>query len=590
MSEGVSERADPRLPAPVPDAPPAERVAEAYARADAADGAVWIRRTPREEALRRAHAAPPGPLHGRLLAVKDNIDVAGVPTTAAFPIGHPPASRTAPCVARLEAAGAVIMGKTNMDQFATGLVGTRSPFGVVRSAADPRFIAGGSSSGSAVAVALGLADIGIGTDTAGSGRVPAAMNGIVGLKPTRGLVSTDGVVPACRTLDTVSIFARSTAEARRALSVMLDPGGRRGPAGTVNDLAASAAPRIGVPATVLDLPGDEAGHGLFEAAIDRLREEGARIVEIGIDPFLEAARLLYGGGWVAERLVAVGDLLRAHPDAADPAVAQVILGAESLTAADVWRSVYRLEELRRRAAPLWSEMDILALPTVPCAWTPEQVAADPVGTNAVLGRYTNFVNLMDLCALALPAGVAASGAPFGIQIIGPAFADGLVCDVGMRYEGSRPAGAGPVRTGLAVVGAHLTGEPLNAQLTSRGARMVARCRTAADYRLFALESGSLPKPGLVRVDSGRGEHIEVEVWEMDEGGLGSFMGDVPAPLAIGTLCLEDGSAVKGFLCESYAVAGARDISAFGGWKAYRASLAADPRPPSPTTSAPPMSP
>jgi allophanate hydrolase len=564
-----------------------DRVRDAVARADAADPAIWISRASLDDALARLHAAPPGALHGRLLAVKDNIDVAGSPTTAAFPVETPPATTTAPCVARLEAAGAVVMGKTNMDQFATGLVGTRSPYGLVRSAIDPRFVAGGSSSGSAVAVALGHVDIALGTDTAGSGRVPAAMNGIVGLKPTRGLVSTKGVLPACRSLDAVSVFARTTAEARLAFGVMVDPQGRGGTRDARADLAAAATPRIGVPhPDALDFFGNDEGRELFEAAVDRFAGFGADIVEVDVAPFLEAGTLLYGGGWVAERLVAVGDRLRAHPEAADPTVAQVILAAEMLTAGDVWRAMHRLSDLCDEVAPAWQRMDVLLLPTAPRAWTPGEVAADPLGTNTILGHYTNFVNLMDLCALALPAGVGASGAPFGVQLIGPSLADALLCDIGERYEAG---GAPAATTRLAVVGAHLTGEPLNGQLTSRGARLVLTTRTAPDYRFFALPGGTLPKPGLIRVEPGRGAGIEVEVWEMDEAALGSFMGDVPSPLAIGTLILEDGSHVMGFLCEPLAVEGAREISAFGGWRAYRASVDAD-RPPTITSSAAAISP
>lgn len=563
------------------------RVREAFDRAEAADASVWISRVPLDDALHRAESAPRGPLHGRLLGVKDNIDVAGVPSTAAFPVDVPPATRSAPCVTRLEAAGAVVMGKTNMDQFATGLVGTRSPFGVVRSAVDPRFMAGGSSSGSAVAVALGHVDIALGTDTAGSGRVPAAMNGIVGLKPTRGLVSTEGVLPACRSLDAVSVFARTTAEARLALGVMMHPDGRRGGPDATAGLATAAAPRIGVPSgNDLDFFGNDEGHQLFYEAARRFAAIGATIVEIDVARFLEAGALLYGGGWVAERLVAVGHRLRAHPEAADPAVAGVILSAEALTATDVWRCSYRLADLLHACAPSWAAMDALLLPTVPRAWTPEEVAADPVGANTILGHYTNFVNLMDLCALALPAGVGPSGAPFGVQLIGPALADAMVCDIGTRDE---EASQQQVPARLAVVGAHLSGQPLNGQLTSRGARLVRTTRTAPDYRFFALPGGALPKPGLIRVEPGRGAGIEVEVWESDEAAFGSFMSDVPPPLAIGTLVLDDGSAVKGFLCEPLAVEGARDIGSFGGWRAYLASLAGE-RPPSAITSAAAMSP
>jgi allophanate hydrolase len=392
------------------------------------------------------------------------------------------------------------------------------------------------------------------------------MNGIVGLKPTRGLITIDGVVPACRSLDCVSIFARSVGEVRLALAVAADPRGRSGPLDARQALVRPAAPRVGVPrADQLEFFGDLEAPALFAAAAERLETLGARLVEVDLQPFEAAAKLLYGGPWVAERFAAVGEFIRDHPDAAlDPIVREVILGAEGIDAVAAYRGMYRLEELVEEAAPAWAGMDGLLLPTAGFAPTHDDVAADPHGVQAALGRYTNFVNLMDLCALALPAGARASGVPFGVQLIAPALQEGFLCELGGRLEGAAPP-AGAVR--LAVVGAHLRGEPLNHQLLDRGARLVAATATAPEYRLYRLPDADPAKPGLVRV-AGDGVEVEVEVWELGEREFGTFVAAVPPPLAIGTVRLMDGSEVKGFLCEPYAVAGARDISAFGGWRAY----------------------
>jgi allophanate hydrolase len=400
------------------------------------------------------------------------------------------------------------------------------------------------------------------------------MNGIVGLKPTRGLISMDGVVPACLTVDCVSIFARTCAEAHLALAVAAEPpgpglrgaaGAAGGPAGGPRaDLVRLAAPRIGVPPEDQLVFGDEESAGLFRAAVARLRTLGARLVEIDLRPFRRAGDLLYGGPWVAERLAAVGDFIRANPDATlDPVVRQVILGAEGIDAVAAYRGRYALDALMRAAAPEWERIDAMIVPTVPFAPTINEVVADPHGVNAALGTYTNFVNLMDLCALALPAGARASGVPFGVQLIAPAFADAFLCALGGRFE------ARTVR--LAVVGAHLRGQPLNHQLTGRGARLVAATRTSADYRLHRLPGTVPPKPGLVRAPGQGAVAIEVEVWELGEREFGSFVAEVPPPLAIGTVRLESGDEVAGFVCEPGALDGAEDISHHGGWRAFLAS-------------------
>ncbi len=534
---------------------------------------VWIERLSEGEVAAGIAAAPPGPLSGRRLAVKDNIDVAGLPTTAACPEFAFRPEGSAPCVERLVAAGAVVAGKTNMDQFATGLVGTRSPYGAVSCVARPDVVAGGSSSGSAVAVATGEADIALGTDTAGSGRVPAAMNGVVGHKPTRGLIPVDGVVPACLTLDCVSIFARTCADARVALGVAVDPPGpgRRSSADDVRSaLARASSPRVGVPGPEhLEVLEDD-GAELFAAAVERLGGLGAGVVEIDLAPFRAAGDLLYGGPWVAERLASVGDFIRSHPGASlDPAVRDIILGAEGISAVEAYRGRYALDRLVASAAPQWEDMDALLLPTVPFAPTLARVAADPLGVNVALGTFTSFANMMDLCALALPAGRWSSGVDFGVQLLAPAFGDAFLLDLGTRFEAAAPVA--PARVRLAVVGAHLVGQPLNHQLTGRGARLIATTRTAPEYRLYAL-SGTVPaKPGLVHAPGGGGAAVEVEVWEMGAREFGGFVAEVPPPLAIGTVVLDGGEAVKGFVCEPHAVDGARDISRLGGWRAYLAS-------------------
>jgi allophanate hydrolase len=514
-------------------------IEEVYRRIAAhRDNPVFIHVVPQEEALAKARAAG-GPLAGVPFAVKDNIDVAGIPTTAACPsFSHVP-EKTAPAVQKLLDAGAVLVGKTNLDQFATGLVGTRSPYGACRNAFDPAYISGGSSSGSAVAVALGMAHFALGTDTAGSGRVPAAFNNLVGLKPTRGRVSTEGVVPACRSLDCVSIFAKTCREALEVLRIV----------GEAQD-SVSLPPtvRFAVPRP-LEFHGDRAYAELFAKALSRFDH----VVEIDFAPFLEAQKLLYGP-WVAERLA---DLERWLPEML-PVTRGVIEAGRCYSAAELFKAMHDLEALKERCRGGW---DVLIVPGAPTIYRIAEVEADPIELNSRLGRYTNFVNLLDLAAITVPAGFRSDGLPFGITLIGPAGSDAALAALGAKFN-KEPNIEIHSSIRLAVVGAHLSGMPLNHQLTERRGRLVRTARTAPTYRLYALEG----KPGLVRADAGGA--IELEVWELEPREFGSFVAQIPPPLGIGTLELEDGEQVKGFLCEPYAVRGRPDITQFGGWRAY----------------------
>ncbi|MBI1789799.1 MAG: allophanate hydrolase [Acidobacteria bacterium] len=551
-------------------------IAEVYDRIEAGPlNPVWISLRPRD-AVRDAEAS--GPLRGLTFAVKDNIDVAGVPTTAACPeyAYTPPAS--ASVVERLERAGAFAVGKTNMDQFATGLVGTRSPYGACASVFDPRYISGGSSSGSAIAVAKRLVDFALGTDTAGSGRVPAAFNNLVGLKPTRGLLSAAGVVPACRTLDCVSILTRTCADAARVFAQARgfdasDPYSRVPRPGEGAAPWVAGAFRFGVPeADQLEFFGDGEAAALYDDAIGALERCGGVRVKVDFSAFREAASLLYSGPWVAERMAAIETFLREHGDAMDPVVRGIIQGADRHSAIDFFRAEYRLRGLCRAAAAEWETMDVLALPTTGTIYTLAQIAADPVRLNTHLGYYTNFVNLMDLAAIALPAGFRANGLPFGISLIGRAFSDDGLLALGGRYLGESVAeGVPPGCISVAVVGAHLSGQPLNGQLTGRGARLLRTARTAAGYRLYALSGTQPAKPGLVRDGAFQGPGIDVEVWTLPEDQFGGFAAAVPPPLGIGNVTLEDGAAVKGFICEPYALDAATEITSFGGWRPYLAN-------------------
>ncbi len=547
-------------------------VDEAYARLRAlGDNPAFIHVVPREEARARARdverTTQTLPLRGLPFAVKDNIDVAGIPTTAGCPAFAYTPAKNAFVVQRLLAAGAIFIGKTNLDQFATGLVGTRSPYGACRNVHDGRYISGGSSSGSAVAVAAGVCAFSLGTDTAGSGRVPAAFNGVVGLKPTRGRTSTSGVVPACRSLDCVSVFAGDVAGALQVLDVMqgLDPEDAfsRKPEDVGLPLQ---APRVAVPRK-LEFFGDTGYAALFDAALARMQSLGARLVRVDFEPFLEVQALLYEGPWVAERTAALGAFLAERPDAIHPVTREVIERGRRYSAIDAFNAGYRLAALKRACEVAWREADVLMVPGAPTIYTIEQVEKEPVALNARLGIYTNFANLLDLAAITVPAGRRADGIPFGVSLLGPAFTDRALAALAGRFSGEEVR-CNSDRVRIAVVGAHLSGMPLNHQLTERDARLVRTARTAPAYRLYALSDQRPAKPGLIRVRNGGGSRVEVEVWEMATRDFGSFVAEIPPPLGIGTLELEDGEQVKGFVCEAYAVAGCEDISVFGGWRRY----------------------
>lgn len=540
------------------------------------DDAVWITKLPRE-AVQANAARATGALQGVSFALKDNIDFAGVPTTAGCPAYAYTPQESAPVVARLIAAGAVPLGKTNLDQFATGLVGARSPHGVPKNPFGGEYLPGGSSSGSAVAVAAGLCDFALGTDTAGSGRVPASFNNLVGLKPTKGLLSTRGVVPACRSLDCVSIFTRTVADAAEVLAVAAayDPADPFSRAAQPPLQDEAWPPRLGVPrADQLEFFGDAGAAKLFAAAVERWRGLGATIVEIDYAPFAAAARLLYEGAWVGERYAAIRDFIEKQPEQLHPVTRKIIEGARALGAAQAFESSYKLAELRRQSEPVWNTIDALLTPTAGTIYKVAEVEADPIRLNSNLGYYTNHMNLLDLCGIAVPAGFLPNGLPWGVTLSAPAFCDDRLLRLGAKFLGeSAPRRAlpapGPV-TRVAVCGAHLSGLPLNSQLTRLGATVVKATKTASQYRLFALPGTTPPKPGLVRVAEA-GAAIAVEVWELPTAAYGHFVAAIPAPLGIGTISLEDGSTVQGFLCETAAVAGAKDVTSFGGWRAYLAA-------------------
>ncbi|MBL6652942.1 MAG: allophanate hydrolase [Reyranella sp.] len=561
--------------------------------AAAGDDKVWITRVA-DDALREAAAKLDArrsevatlPLYGVPFAIKDNIDVAGLPTTAACPGFSYVPERSAAIVQRLVDAGAIVVGKTNLDQFATGLVGVRSPYGVPRNPFDPSFVPGGSSSGSAVAVAAGLVSFALGTDTAGSGRVPAGFNNIVGLKPTPGLISTEGLVPACKSLDCVSVFALSCADADAVLEVAATPH----PATAIGKTF-----RFGVLAQRdAEFFGDDAYAALYAQAIARLRALGGVPAEVDYAPFRDAAGLLYGGPWIAERTAAVGAFMESAATDAGiwPVTRDIVMSGRDYSAVDAFEGQYELSELKADALAQMAQLDFLALPTAPTIYRVADLEREPVLFNSHLGHYTNFVNFFGLSALAVPAGFRPDGMPFGITLIAAAHRERALLAFGARWQREvplplgrttsqlPPADADPVaredRVPIAVVGAHMSGLPLNGQLLELGGRLESKGWTAPIYRFYALPGGPPHRPGLVRVadgPGGGGGAIEIEVWSLPAAKVGRLLQQIPAPLGLGTVTLADGSGVPGFLCESHATVGAKDITALGGWRAYLKTLA-----------------
>ncbi|TLG17735.1 allophanate hydrolase [Nocardia cyriacigeorgica] len=563
---------------------PTARVAAAYRRIAEVDRPeVWITLRPEAEVTDEAAAIEKRladgeqlPLAGLLVAVKDNVDVAGLPTTAGCPAFAYTPEETASAVERLIAAGAVVLGKTNLDQFATGLVGTRSPYGAVRNAHAPDLVSGGSSSGSAVAVALGIADIGIGTDTAGSGRVPAALHGIVGIKPTLGVVPVHGVVPACADFDAVTVFATDLERAVAASAIMAgpdprDPRSRQRPADVL--LSAPRQPKLAVPRaadlTALSAPYREA----FANTVAGLADSGVSVTEIDISVLLEAALLLYDGAIVAERYAAVGEFLAtAPPDSLDPTVTAIIRAAEHTTGPGFATDLDTLTTARAAARKLLDGYDGLLLPTTTEHPTIAAVQADPITINRRMGTFTNFCNLLDMAAVAVPGARTADGSPFGVMVVVPAFADQVAIDIAARLVGTDSTPALFAHDAeLAVFGAHLRGQPLHWQLEQIGARFAGEIRTTDAYRLTALDT-TPPKPGLVRHGPGQGAPIVGELFGVSAAGLGSFLAALPAPMALANIELEDGRTVVGFACTYDAAVAATDITEFGGWMKYLEQL------------------
>jgi len=581
-------------------------LAEYLLERDHRDLGIWIEPPNKEWLLKEAQALAQRrgeiehlPLYGIPFAVKDNIDVAGMPTSAACPAYSYFPGQDAVVVARLRQAGAFPIGKTNMDQFATGLVGVRTPYGPGRNPFNREYIAGGSSSGSAIAVAKGLASFALGTDTAGSGRVPAAFNNLVGLKPSRGRISNRGVVPACRSLDCISIFSLTVADAWSVLQATsgfdsIDPFSRPVASGQLN---LTQVFRFAVPtADQLDFDGDQEAARLFREQVDRLQQIGGEKVEVDFSPLFEAASMLYDGAWVAERAHAIQMFRKEHADDLHPTVAGIISRADNYSAIDTYDAYYRLKVLRRRAELIWQQADILVTPTAPTIYRIDEVLEQPITLNSRLGYYTNFVNLMDLSAIAVPAGFRPDGLPQGISLLAPAWEESVLCELAGRLESLTPSRLGateyvvdaadclthlpkydPINQGLsielAVVGAHLRGQPLHSQLMTLMADFIGIFQTADTYRLYALDNTVPAKPGLVK-DSKKGASLEVELYRLTVEAFGQFVADIPAPLGMGTVTLEDGRNVKGFICEPWAIQGAREITQYGGWRSYLTALSA----------------
>ena len=536
-----------------------------------------------------------GELAGLAFAVKDNMDVEGMPTTAGCPAFAFIPSQHAVVVQKLLAAGATLVGKTNLDQFACGLNGTRSPYGVVPNAFNPAYVSGGSSSGSAYLVATGQVDFALGTDTAGSGRVPAGLNNIVGMKPSKGLISTRGVLPAAQSVDCVSVLARTVGTAAKVLQVLA---GYDAQDAYSRQLELNAQPwgasfRFGVPSK-LNFYGDTLAEAAFENSIAQLKALGGIAIEIDYTPLAAAADLLYNSALVAERYAAIKPFFDANASSVIEPVRSIIAKGRDYSAADLFAAQTQLRVYSQQAAAMWAGIDVLLVPTAPTHYTIAQMQANPVALNRNLGEYTNFVNLLDYAAISVPSSIRVDGLPFGVTLIGPCGSDWQLAELGQRFHHSTglkqgtsdinlplaqairaqkaPKNEAALKTlAIAVVGAHLSSMPLNSQLTERGATLAQVTTTSNNYRLYALPNTTPPKPGLKRVTAD-GAAVPVEVWNVPLTQVGSFLALIPAPLGLGKLELADGSWVTGFVCEGFALDAALDVTAHGGWRAYMQSL------------------
>ncbi len=562
-----------------------------------ADNTVWIERldltafTPYFERLKTLDFDTT-PLWGVPFAIKDNIDLENVPTTAACPAFAYTPSESAFAVKQCLNAGAIPLGKTNLDQFATGLVGVRSPYGLCRNALNPEYISGGSSSGSAVAVAKHWVSFSLGTDTAGSGRVPAALNNLVGLKPSKGLISTRGVVPACRSLDCVSIFAQNTDDANTVLDVMavFDPEDAYARANTFANgpryyRERQGALTIGVPQEdQLAFFGDQESEALFLKALETLQQAGVTIKTVDFSAFQSAAELLYQGPWVAERYVATESLIETHPEALLPVIHTIVGGGIKPKATDAFKAQYALQACHQKAQSVLAQVDAMLTPTYGPLYSVDELLEAPIVRNTHLGYYTNFMNLLDCAAVALPTALRQTGVGFGVTLFANAFEDKKLLSIAAHWQNLfklAPGESGvltvqgdsntllPTDTvDVVVCGAHLAGFPLNWQLTERGAHLKSKTQTSARYALYALPGGPVPRPALVR-DADCATAIEVEVWTLPIVEFGSFVANIPAPLGIGKVELADGTWCAGFICEGEAVKEADNISHLGGWRAYQ---------------------
>ncbi len=577
---------------------PADVIEEVFTRLEAVnDPGIFIHLCDKESLLAQADTLgtydPDMPLWGIPFAAKDNIDVGGISTTAACPAYAYLPDEDAFVIAKLRAAGALMIGKTNLDQFATGLVGVRTPFGAPLNAIDPEIVPGGSSGGSGVIVGHGIVSFSLGTDTAGSGRVPAALNNIVGLKPSLGTLSATGVVPACRTLDTVSIFAMTVDDAYRVFAVARgfdDRDAYSKPLRHKEMFPITEPMKIGVPdKNSIEFFGDQVQATAFSRDVERFADFGMEVVPIDFEPFYSIARMLYQGAWVAERYTVIEDLLKSDPGLVHPVTRQIITHAETMSAADAFRGMYRLADLKRMAEPLLEGLDALCVPTIPTFYTVSDLQADPVTPNNNFGTYTNFVNLLDMCGMAVPTAPRSDGRPGSVTILANAGMDATAASIARCFETGCTRNLGATqfpltdpetlpsapadRLELAVCGAHMSGLPLNHHLTDLGATFVRTANTASKYQFYALAGGPPARPGLVRSDASSAASVAVEIWSLPKAAVGSFLQGIPAPLGIGSIELSDQSWVKGFLCEALGVKGATEISHLGDWRKYLSEAA-----------------